>query len=120
MLIKDRRLKKALLRALGDEQSILILGATTNRPRSVGDLIHEEGLPSSSAYRRVHELEDNRLLVVARTILNPDGKTYKMYKSTFREINVKYHAGEVEVIAVPNLDTVQKAFRLFHSFEEEV
>ncbi|MEE9592825.1 MAG: hypothetical protein V3W28_04500, partial [Thermoplasmata archaeon] len=56
MLIKDRRLQDALLRALADEQSRRNLAATSNRPRSAADLLHEEGLPSSSAYRRSREL----------------------------------------------------------------
>lgn len=120
MLIKDRRLRQALLKALADEQSARILALTAYRPLSVMDLIREEGIPSSSAYRRVHELEEEGLLVVSRTVLNPDGKTYQMYKATFREVTVTFHAGEIVIHASPNLDAVQKAFRLFHSFTEEL
>jgi DNA-binding IclR family transcriptional regulator len=119
VLIKDHRLKDALLRALADEQSRQILAATSNRPRSAADLIHEEGLPSSSTYRRLHELEEEGLLAVARTVLTSEGKKYQMYKATFREVSLKFQAGEVVVSAVPNLDAVQKVFRLFHSFQEE-
>jgi len=120
MLIKDRRLRQALLEALADEQRARILAATADRPRSVMDLIRDEGIPSSSAYRSVHELEGNGLLVVGRTVLTSDGKTYSMYKATFRELNVAFRAGEIVVTATPNLDAVQKAFRLFHSFTEEL
>lgn len=120
MLIRDRQLQQALLRALADEQSASILAATADKPRSVMDLIREESLPSSSAYRRVHELENDRLLVVARTVLSPDGKTYSMYKATFREVGVAFQAGQLVVTATPNLDVVQKAFRLFHSFTQEL
>ncbi len=118
MLIKDRRLQQALLEALADEQSAKILAATAFQPRSVMDLIRDEGIPSSSAYRRVHELEGSGLLVVAKTVLMSDGKTYSMYKATFRELSVTFQAGAVVVSATPNLDAVQKAFRLFHSFTE--
>jgi DNA-binding IclR family transcriptional regulator len=120
MLIKDRRLRQALLEALADEQKARILAVTADEPRSVMDLIRDEGIPSSSAYRSVHELEGNRLLVIARTVLTSDGKTYSMYKATFRELNVAFRAGEIVVTATPNLDAVQKAFRLFHSFTEEL
>ena len=120
MLIKDRRLQKALLRALADEQSSRILAATSYRPRSAMELIREEDLPSSSVYRRIHELEKDRLLGVARTVLTSDGKKYQMYKAAFREVNVKFHAGEVVITAVPNLDVVQRTFRLFQSFQEEL
>ena len=120
MLIKDRRLQQALLEALADEQSAKILAATAFQPRSVMDLIRDEGIPSSSAYRRVHELEGSGLLVVARTVLMPDGKTYSMYKATFRALSIPSQAGAVVVSATPNLDAAQKAFRLFHSFTEEL
>jgi len=120
MLIKDPRLRQALLEALADGQRAKILAATADVPRSVMELIRDEGIPSSSAYRSVHELEGSGLVIVARTVLTPDGKTYSMYKATFRELNVAFRAGEIVVTATPNLDAVQKAFRLFHSFTEEV
>ncbi|MEE9593045.1 MAG: winged helix-turn-helix domain-containing protein [Thermoplasmata archaeon] len=120
MLIKDRQLQKALLRALADEQSRRILAATSTRPRSAMDLIREEGLPSSSVYRRLHDFEKDGLLAVVQTVLTPEGKKYLMYKATFREVSVKFQAGEVVITAVPNLDAVQKVFRLFHSFQEEL
>ncbi len=120
MKIKDARVKKALLRALADEQTARILQATALRPRSVMDLTREEGLPSSSTYRHVHQLETDRLLVVARTVVTPDGKSYQMYRATFRQVDVKFTAGEVLMTAEPNLSAVQKAFRLFHSFVEEI
>lgn len=118
MLIKDPRLEKALLGALADEQSRRILASTRHRPQSAMDLIREENLPSSSAYRRIHDLEEQGLLAVARTVLSEDGKKFQMYKATFREVTVKFEGGEVVVEAVPNRDVVQKAFRLFHSFQE--
>lgn len=120
MLIRDRRLQQALLRALADESSARILAATADRTLSVMDLIREEGIASSSAYRRIHELEGDGLLVVDRTVLTPDGKTYQMYRATFREVTVAFHAGDLVVNAEPNLGAVQKAFRLFHSFTEEI
>jgi len=43
-----------------------------------------------------------------------------MYKATFRELTVAFQTGEIVVSATPNLDAVQKAFRLFHSFTEEL
>lgn len=118
MLIKDPQLRKALLRALADDQSARILAATSRRPRAAMDLIRDLELPSSSTYLRLHELEEAGLLAAAKTVLTKDGKKYQMFKATFREVSVKFNAGEIAVSAVPNADVVQKAFQLFHSFEE--
>lgn len=118
MHIKDRRLQQSLLKALADEQTARILAATADRACSVMDLVREEGLPGSSAYRHVRDLQESGLLAVVKTVLSPDGKTYQMYKATFREVTISFRAGEVFVEASPNLDAVQKAFRLFHSFTE--
>lgn len=120
MHIKNRALRQALLHALADEQSARILALTADRPLSVPDLIHDADLPSSTAYRRIHEMESAGLLIVARTVLNPDGKTYQMYRATFREVSVVFRGGETLIEATPNQDAVQKAFRLFHSFTEEL
>lgn len=119
MLIEDAALKKALLAALADETSAQILAATAYEPKSVPDLIHEKGLPSSSAYRHVHDLENNRLLLVAKTVVMSDGKSFKMYRATFREVSVSFEAGRVTVTGTPTADAVQRAFRLFHSFTED-
>lgn len=119
MLIRDSKVRKALMAALADESSSRILAATAYKPRSVMDLIRDEGLPSSSAYRRIHELEEAGLVVVAKTVLNPDGKSYQMYRATFREVSVEFRAGDLEVRAVPNVDAVHRAFRVFRAFEEE-
>lgn len=119
MLVRDPRLRKALLRALADDQSSRILAATSRRPLSAMDLIRDLDLPSSSAYLRIHELEEARLLAVAQTVLTKDGKKYQMYKAALRDVSVSFNAGEIVISAVPNADVVQKAFDLFHSFEED-
>src|SRR3990172_837698 len=101
MIIKSRRLQQALLRALADESSARILASTAFRSLSVMDLTREQSIPSSSAYRRVHELEAEGLLVVDRTVLTRDGKSYQMYKASFREVTVTFQAGRLVVQAAP-------------------
>lgn len=108
-----------MLQALADDESARILAATAFAPRSAMDLIKGEDLPMSSTYRRLHELEEQGLIVVAKTVLKPDGKTYQMYKATFSEVRVSFRGHELVVEAEPNSDVVERAFRLFHSFTEE-
>ncbi len=119
MLIKDRNLKKALLRALADEYSSRILSSTAWRSLSVMDLIRDEKIPPTSAYRRVNELKEQGLLAVDRTVVTKDGKKFDLYKSTFREVNVAFRRESLEVTAVPNMDIFEKILNLFESLREE-
>ncbi len=107
------------MQALADPESARILAATAFQPRSAMEIVKEEDLPQSSTYRRLHELEEAGLIVVAKTILKPDGKTYQMYKATFSEVRVHFRGRELVVEAEPNSDVVERAFRLFHSFTQE-
>ncbi len=119
MLINDRNLKRALLSAIADEYSSKILSSTAWKSLSVMDMVRDEGIPSTSAYRRVKELKDQGLLAVDRTIVTKDGKKYDLYKSTFREVNINFRRGSLEVKAVPNRDIFEKTLLLFKSLTEE-
>jgi hypothetical protein len=117
MLIKDENLKKALLRALADEESSKILASTVAKPKSVVDITRECGIAHTSAYRLVNELRQNGVLVVERTTLTPDGKKFALYKSAYRSINVTFDHGIVEVQADQNV--IEKAIKLFFSLSDE-
>ncbi|MEE9236211.1 MAG: hypothetical protein V3U52_00255 [Thermoplasmata archaeon] len=119
MLIRDEKLKGALLRALADEYSSKILSSAAWRSLSVMDLVRDEGIPSTSAYRRVNELKEQGLLAIERSVVTKDGKKYDLYKGTFREVTITFRRGSVEVTAIPNRDVIEKAFLLFHSLREE-
>jgi hypothetical protein len=117
MLIKDENLKKALLRALADEEASKILASTVAKPKSVVDLTRECGIAHTSAYRLVNELKESGVLVVERTAVTPDGKKFAMYKSAYRSINVAFDHGAVEVHADQNV--VERAFKLFYSLSDD-
>lgn len=108
-----------MLKAIADPESARILAATATGPRSAQEIVKGQDLPQSSTYRRLHELQEDGLLVVAKTILKADGKTYQLYKATFNEVRVAFRGGEIVVEAEPNTDVVERAFRLFHSLREE-
>jgi hypothetical protein len=117
MLIKDENLKKALLKALADDEASKILASTVGKPKSVVDITRECGIAHTSAYRLVNALRQSGVLVVERTALTPDGKKFAMYKSAYRSINVSFDHGAVEVQADQNV--IEKAFKLFFSLSDE-
>ncbi|MDA4113755.1 MAG: hypothetical protein OK474_06890 [Thaumarchaeota archaeon] len=119
MLIEDKVLKNALLKALADEEACRIMGSTASRSKSVVDLIRECNLPHTSAYRLVNEMKENGLLVIDRMVLTDDGKKYAMYRSTFSNITVTFDRGEIELEVRTNKEVADKAFRLFFSLRDE-
>lgn len=117
MLIKDERVKRALLKALADEEASKMLSCATWKAKSVLDLIKECDVPHTSAYRLVNELKDDGLLVVERILLTEDGKKSAMYRSAFRSIAIRFDEGRIDVDVAPNRDVIDKAFRLFYSLK---
>lgn len=116
MRITDQELVKSILKALSDDKSCLILSRMAFQALSVMDLIRDENLPVSSAYRKISELENEGLIGVERTIITDDGKSYNLYKSTFVEFTIRFEHGNFIVEGTPNKDILDKAFNLFYSF----
>lgn len=119
MNIEDPTMISSIFKALGDEKSLKILSLLSVRSLSVAEIIREANIPSSSAYRKISELENDRLIGVERTVITEDGKSYNIYKSTFVEINIKFRMGDYFIRAVPNRDILEKTFDLFHSFRRD-
>ena len=119
MHISDESVKRALLKALSDEQSSRVLASTAWKSKSVMDLAKECDIPHTSAYRLVNELRDNGLLLVDRVELTSDGKKYALYRSAFRSVTARFDGGKVEVEAHINRDMIDKVFKLFYSMRAE-
>ncbi|HLF06558.1 MAG TPA: winged helix-turn-helix domain-containing protein [Thermoplasmata archaeon] len=117
--VTEADLKQGLLRALADAQSLRILNALVRAPLSATQLIHQERLPSSSTYRHLRDLLSHGIIVIDRTVIRPDGKVFQTYRSAFADVKVSMHAGEVFVDAEPTVESMDRAFRLFHSFDKE-
>lgn len=118
MKITDPLFKRRVLNALGDEISCNILLIIARRPESVLTIISKADIPSSSAYRRISELEEEGLIVLKHTVYTPQGKTIKKYKSVFKEISIKFKNEEIIVDATPNTDIYEKAGMFFDTFKK--
>jgi len=97
MQINEDDRKKAVIRALLDDHSRLILTSTMLVPKSVIDITREHEIPITSAYRKVKELKEFGLLKVDRIVLTPDGKKFEMVRSTIRSASVQFDKGTLSV-----------------------
>jgi hypothetical protein len=100
--VQEELTKDVLLRILADKYSRAILDATMDSPKSAIELSAECKIPISTAYRRVQELHDNKLLGISGSI-NDDGKKYFLYKSKIKSIMACFNGGLLEIEIVPNV-----------------
>ena len=104
--VQEEVTKDVMLRILADKYSRAILDAAMDSPKSAIDLSAECKIPISTAYRRVQELHDNKLLGISGSI-NDDGKKYFLYKSKIKSIMACFNGGLLEIEIVPNSMTCQ-------------
>jgi len=72
-----------------------ILAATRNKPRSTQELSIMLDIPIASAYRRVNDMEKERLLKRVGRPLTRDGKRYWIYRSQVNNIMLVFEKGRL-------------------------
>ena len=97
--------EEAILAALGDPASRQLLLALGVREDDVHNLVLRTGLPQSSVYRKLKELQDAGLVRISRLAFTPDGKKVEVYRSRLREVRIHFAGGVVKVEVVPLEDS---------------
>ena len=103
MIIKDEKHKTAIAHALIDEYSRKILNSTMENSKSVMDIMREQEIPMTSAYRRIKFLLDNRLIKVEKSLVTDDGKRYYLYRSAIKSVIINYIDGTLSLDITPNI-----------------
>jgi len=102
ILARDSELRKAVLKALSDDYSRTIMNYTIEKPKSVVDISKDCNVPMTTAYRRVHELEENKILKITGSIVTDDGKKYFLYQNRLKAIYVVFGLDALDVQIVEN------------------
>lgn len=118
MQIDEDVRKKAVIRALLDDHSRLILTATMFAAKSVIDITHEQKIPITSAYRRVKELKEFGLLKVERIVLTPEGKKFELLRSTIRTASIQFDKGTLNVDVTAGIEADEKLVKRFFALRE--
>jgi hypothetical protein len=118
MQIDEDMRKKAVIRALLDDHSRLILTATTSAAKSVIAITHEQKIPITSAYRRVKELKEFGLLKVERIVLTPEGKKFELLRSTIRTASIQFDKGTLNVDVTAGIEADEKLVKRFFALRE--
>lgn len=102
--VQEETTKDVLLGILADKYSRAILESTMDLPKSAIELSADCKIPISTAYRRVQELHDQKLLGISGSI-NDDGKKYFLYKSKVKSIMACFNRNSLDIEIVPNAMT---------------
>jgi hypothetical protein len=117
MIIRSQRVKKAVLTALADEEMVKILDSTSDQAKSVRDIISEKSIPYTNAYRKTKWLVAERLLIIDKIIITPEGKRFSLFRSVLSSINVKYGKNEIIIEAEQNINPKIKTMERFFSLD---
>ena len=97
-IIVDSALEEGdILKALGDEYTRMILLSIIDEPKSVIDITREKKIPISSAYRKIHWLENARLIGVKGFVITDDGKKYHLYQSKVKTVQISLATNAIKV-----------------------
>ena len=101
--IGDSELKELdILQVIGDEYARAILLSIIDNPKSAIDIAKEQNIPISSIYRKIHWLENARLIKVKGFVITGDGKKYHLYQSRIKTIQISLPKYEIKVELVNN------------------
>ena len=116
MEITDKRVKKAILSVLTDDEMICILNSTKNEARSAVTIMKLNDISHSTAYRKIKWLLENGLLIVDKMEITDDGKKFSLLRSTLKTVQINYE-DEVRIDVIENVDKIQVAAKQFFSLE---
>ena len=102
ILARDSEFRKAILKALSDDYSRTIMNKTIEKSKSVVNIVKDCDIPMTTAYRRVKELEENKILKVTGSIVTDDGKKYFLYQNRLKAIYVVFGLESLDVQVVEN------------------
>jgi DNA-binding transcriptional ArsR family regulator len=117
MLIKNERMKRAILAALADTELQKILDASMYQSKSVNDIILETNVSHTTAYRKIKWLVEEKLLIVDKIEITEDGKKSSLFRTILKSFNVRYEYNNVVIEAEQNFDTLRKITEKFFSLE---
>ncbi len=112
--------EERILDTLGDPVVRRILGATDGTARTAPDLNQATGVPLTTLYRKIHELEELGLIGIERSAITPDGKRVDFYRSRLEEARVEVRGGVFRLEARYRSLTAVRMERLWGQVREEV
>ena len=100
-IIKNNKLKHAILSALADEVSKTILDSTIYKSKTVDEIIAEKKIPHTTAYRKVDWLLAKQLLLIEKIEKSKINES-RFLLARFSNIFIEYREGDIDINAINN------------------
>jgi len=100
--LKKYDVNQKVIEALADAQSRVILFSIIKQGKTAMELSETHGIPLSSVYKKISDLEDIALVKVDKWILSDNGKKFKTYKSRISRADVSIKKPEPTITLTPN------------------
>ena len=106
------RMGSAVIRAMSDEFSIRILESVVSEGKSVVEIHSETSVPVSTAYRLVHGMAEDGLIVPERVVVTGTGSKYVIYRAMFSRLSIDFDTTGCKVQGTPNWGVPDIMYRL--------
>lgn len=97
MIVKGKRLKRAILAALADTELQKILDSAMYQSKSVNQIMRDSNVSHSTAYRKIRWLVEEKLLIVDKIEITENGKKSSLFRTILKSFNVKYEYDNVVI-----------------------
>jgi hypothetical protein len=103
--------------ALGDPVVRQVLVATHPSARTVQELFQATGVPMTTLYRKLHELEGLDLVGIERSAITSEGKRVDFYRSRLEEAQLELRDGRFNLraryrnLAAVRMETIWNSVR---------
>jgi predicted transcriptional regulator len=118
MIVKGKRLKRAILAALADTELQKILDSAMYQSKSVNQIMRDSNVSHSTAYRKIRWLVEEKLLIVDKIEITENGKKSSLFRTILKSFNVKYEYNNVVIEAEQNFDTFRKITENFFTLPD--
>ncbi|MGA2874861.1 MAG: winged helix-turn-helix domain-containing protein [Nitrososphaerales archaeon] len=97
MQLSDSARKTLIAKVIADDYSRNILIAITSKPMSIEQICIEQGIPVSSCYRIMRDLEACRIVKKHKILVSERGKKSGLYVSILKRATVSFESGKFSV-----------------------
>tara|TARA_B110001454_G_C12690807_1_gene422218 strand:+ start:737 stop:1072 length:336 start_codon:yes stop_codon:yes gene_type:complete len=101
-LLKKYDITQKVIEMLADAESRAIIFSVIKKGKTVAEISSKYGIPLSSVYKKISELEELTLIKVDSLKISDKGRKFKVYKSRIKNAEINIKKTEPTLVLIPN------------------